>query len=40
MTEAPLRLAEEQLCPDFAYSVCDEDCEDRIVLMFYMEEAA
>ena len=39
MTEAPLRRAEEQLCPEKAYLVGDEDTEDMMLILFYREAA-
>lgn len=37
VTEAPLRLANEQLVPDKAYLVGDEDTEDMILILLYRE---
>lgn len=40
LIEKPHRLAEEQLMPEKVFLTADEDCEDMVILMFYMEEAA
>lgn len=40
MTEAPLRELEDLLVPEKAYLTADEDIEDMMLMMFYMEEAA
>lgn len=39
VTEAPLRLAEEQLCPDSAFLVGDDDFEEPSLILLYREAA-
>lgn len=39
LTEAPLREAKEQLCPDTAYLIGDDEIEEPMLVMFYKEAA-